>query len=227
MITALVVDDDFRVARIHTAYVEQVEGFRVTGQAYTAAAALDAIKKDRPELILLDLYLPDIHGLELLRLLKRDAPEVDAIVLTAARDSASVRRALQLGVLHYLVEPFSADALHERLVAYAQLRARTQDPARELDQSDIDELYELLRARHQKPDRLPKGHSTATTAAILTALASAHDELTANAVAATVGVSRATAQRYLSSLVQTGRVQLSLRYGATGRPEHSYRLAAE
>jgi response regulator of citrate/malate metabolism len=72
--------------------------------------------------------------------------------------------------------------------------------------------------------RLPKGHSAATAQLVLSALGSAGGALSASELAEAVGISRATAQRYLASLVEVGSVRLRLRYGATGRPQHRYEL---
>ncbi len=100
MIRTLVVDDDFRVAELHCAYVERVPGFEVVGQAHSGAAALADVDQMRPDLILLDIYLPDISGLEVLQRLREDAQApVDVIAITAARDVESLRAAMRGGVV--------------------------------------------------------------------------------------------------------------------------------
>src|SRR5213079_424569 len=95
VIRTLVVDDDFRVAAIHAAYVAKVEGFAVIAQAHTAADAVQAVDSLRPDLMLLDLYLPEEHGLKLVGRLRDGHPPVDVIVITAAKDADSVRAAMQ------------------------------------------------------------------------------------------------------------------------------------
>ncbi len=107
MISTLVVDDDYRVATIHAGYVQRVPGFRVTATAHTAASAWQAVHANPPDLVLLDLYLPDEHGLARMRRIQAiDGPRPDIIVITAARDIRSIRTAMQLGAVHYLVKPF-------------------------------------------------------------------------------------------------------------------------
>ena len=221
MIGTLVVDDDFRVSAIHAAYVEKVAGFTVVGQAHTAAACAAAVARERPGLVLLDLYLPDEHGLELMRRL-RDAgpPHPDVIVITAARDTASLRTAMQLGAVHYLVKPFTFGRLCDRLTAYREMRERL-DHLDSADQEQVDTLYGLLRA--PVTPRPPKGQSTVTTRRIMAALRDADGDLSAAQIADMLGVSRPTVHRYLARLVKTGTVLLDLRYGNTGRPEHRYR----
>ncbi|MHB1509793.1 MAG: response regulator [Acidimicrobiales bacterium] len=220
MIDVLVVDDDFRVAALHRAYVEMVEGFQVVGEAYSGASALEAVARLQPDLVLLDIYLPDIAGLEVLRRL-RASPEqrVDVIVVTAAKDAASVEEALRNGSLYYLVKPFGAARLRERLVAYGEMRRKLSSLS-EASQGAVDEIYSALRTSAER--ELPKGHSPQTLGTIVETLRGAGRDLSAEEVAAETGVSRATAQRYLSHLARIGRIELVLRYGS-GRPEHRYR----
>jgi len=205
MIRTLVVDDDFRVAAIHAAYVSKVDGFEVIAQAHTAADAVDAVDRLRPDLMLLDLYLPDEHGLKLVARLRDGHAPGDVIVITAAKDADSVRVAMQGGALHYLLKPFSFPVLRDKLLSYAQMRTRLS----------------ALRA----PDQLAgvKGRSVHTLEAVEQLLMEAAEDLSAAEVAERTGMSRATAQRYLSHLHEVGRVDIRLRYGSGGRPEHGYR----
>jgi two-component system CitB family response regulator len=223
MIRTLIVEDDFRVANVHAGFTERVDGFEVAGMAHTAAAALEAAERLRPDLVLLDVFLPDADGLEVQRRLAATRHPPDVIFLTAMREMATVRAAMRAGALSYLVKPFSFDALRDRLVAYAELHARA-DRGGEADQDDIDQLFAAM--RRVAPTRtLPKGHSPATAELIVEALGEAGGPLSAGEIARRVGVSRATAQRYLSVLADSGELELSLRYGSAGRPEHEYRLA--
>lgn len=224
MIGVLVADDDFHVAKIHTAYVDRVPGFGVLGQAYNAADTRSAIAGLRPDLVLLDLYMPDDNGLNVIRGAVENPEPPDFIVITAARDVSSVRTAMQLGAVHYLVKPFGFAALRERLAGYQDLRARLNalNQGVQADQSDVDALYGLLRGPSALPASLPKGHSAPTLERVRDAVRSAAADVSAAEVATLVGISRPTAQRYLSYLAQHGVVELRLRYGATGRPEHRY-----
>ncbi|MGW2237346.1 response regulator [Streptomyces sp. NPDC001759] len=228
MIRTLVVDDDFRVGQIHSDYVRRIAGFEVVGEAANVAEALAAVTTLRPDLLLLDIFLPDGSGLDVLRRLSQDLGDSrpDALMITADHDISSVRAAMKLGAVGYLVKPFGSADLAERLHAYRQLRARVDALSRTAttDQADVDALFSA--ARPPAVPRIPaKGHSAPTLSAIHQALRSARTDLSAAEAAEATGVSRATAQRYLSYLVKEGMVRLELRYGTNGRPEHRYRIA--
>ncbi|WP_432158098.1 response regulator [Streptomyces sp. bgisy153] len=228
MIRTLVVDDDFRVGQIHANYVRRVEGFEVVGRAATVAEALATVRALRPDLLLLDVFLPDGSGLDVLRQLSQDQGEArpDALMITADHDMSSVRAAMKLGAVGYLVKPFGSADLTERLTGYRRLHDRVDALSRTTaaDQSDVDALFSA--ARPPAVPRSPaKGHSAHTLTAIQRAVHTAGTALSAAETAERTGVSRATAQRYLSYLVKEGSVRLELRYGTTGRPEHRYRIA--
>ncbi|MDL4776407.1 response regulator [Actinomadura xylanilytica] len=216
MIGVLVVDDDFRVAQIHAGFVAALRGFTVAGLAHTAAEARALAAERAPALVLLDVYLPDESGLALL-------PELDAdvIMATAAADPVSVRTALRHGALHYLIKPFTAGALAARLTAYARYRGAL-GAGGELSQAALDGAVRALYAPLHAEPPAPKGQSPVTARLIAEALQRAEEPRSATEIADRVGISRATAQRYLAALAQGGRVKVTLRYGATGRPEHQY-----
>ncbi len=226
MIRTLVVDDDFRVSRIHAAYVAKVPGFQVVGEAHTLGDARAAVEELAPDLVLLDVYLPDGSGLELIRGLEDAEPRPDCIVITAARDVETVRSAMQLGAVHFLVKPFAFAALDERLSSYRNLRARLDTLEEETDQAEVDALFGLLRGPQAVPERLRKGHSAPTLELVRSAVRGARGPISASEVADQVGISRPTAQRYLAYLVEHGVIVLQLKYGATGRPEHRYSVSA-
>jgi response regulator of citrate/malate metabolism len=224
MIGVLIVDDDYRVAQVHADFVARMPNMRVVGQAHTAAAALEAVVKHRPDLVLLDIYLPDLSGLELLQRIRRhDEHTPDVLLLTAARDMPTVRKAMRAGALHYLIKPVNFGTLHQRLTAYIELYERRRVEG-EIDQREVDRLFGLMRRGDSVGAVLPKGHSSPTAERVVAVLHETDESLSAVDVAQRVGISRATAQRYLSSLAQAEVVRLELNYGSTGRPEHRYRL---
>ncbi|MEE4596951.1 response regulator [Streptomyces sp. DSM 41524] len=221
----LVVDDDVRVARVNAAYVGKVAGFRVAGQAHTAAEALAFLEEDvqgaRVDLVLLDHYLPDETGLSLVRRLRQLGHHTDIIMVTAARDIATVQAAMRHGALQYLVKPFTFAGLRAKLEGYAALR-RALEGDGEAGQDQVDRIFGALGGASAGPAELPKGHSALTADLVREVLRGAEGPLSAQEVAERSSLSRQTAQRYLKLLERTGRVRLSLKYGETGRPEHRY-----
>ncbi|ARH93559.1 MULTISPECIES: DUF7342 family protein [Streptomyces] len=221
MIDVLVVDDDAQVARINAAYVAKVRDFRVSCVAHSAGEALAALETHPVDLILLDHYLPDGTGLQLVADLRRRGLLTDVIMVTAARDVATVQAAMRHGALQYLVKPFTFAGLRSKLESYAALH-RTFADGGQAEQSEVDRIFGALGAANAGPAELPKGHSTATADRVRSVLRSADAPLSAQDVALQAGLSRQTAQRYLKLLERAGRVRLSLKYGETGRPEHRY-----
>ncbi|AKG42828.1 response regulator [Streptomyces xiamenensis] len=226
MINVLVVDDDFMVARLHSKLVERVPGFTVVGEARTGAEALALVAALRPDLVLLDIYLPDMSGLEVLRDLRADEDsDVDVLVITAAREAETVRGALRGGAVHYIIKPFDPPVLAERLRDYAR-RAQELAAIAVPGQDDVDRVFGAGASR--TPPRLPKGLSEQTAELIrgtLAALDPAQD-LSAAECAVRSGLSRVSARRYLEYFVSTRQVGVRLRYGATGRPERRYHWSA-
>ncbi|MGW0389807.1 DUF7342 family protein [Streptomyces sp. NPDC003042] len=220
LVHVLVVDDDVRVARINAAYVAKVPGFQVTAQAHTAAAALEFLTAHPVDLVLLDHYLPDENGLDLVRRLRQLGHHTDVIMVTAARDLATVQAAMRLGALQYLVKPFTFTGLRSKLEAYAALR-RSLSGGGEAEQAEVDRIFGALAAAGS-PNEMPKGHSPTTAELVRQVLRTAGGPLSTQQIADRAGISRQTAQRYLKLLDRSGRVTLALRYGETGRPEHRY-----
>ncbi|MGW5240264.1 response regulator [Monashia sp. NPDC004114] len=225
MIRVLVVDDDFMVARVHSSVVSRQAGFQVVGVVHSAAAALEAVRTTHPDLVLLDIYLPDLSGLDVLRHLREQSSgAVDVIVISAARDVDSVRRALHGGVFSYLVKPFEIESLRQRLADYADHRADLTelDDRDVVGQDDVDRAFRTQAAR--RTQRLPKSISPDTIGLVARALDEAGDDgLSAMECAEATGLSRSSTRRYLDHLVATGSAEMRPRYGTAGRPERRYR----
>lgn len=218
MIRVLVVDDDFMVAKVHSGYVSRTPGYEVVGVAHTGADALCAVEELRPDLVLLDIYLPDRDGLSVLRELRGSASaDTDVIVISAANDVETVRAAMRGGVLHYLIKPFSYAALYDQLKHFAALHQKLSALS-QAGQSDVDQVFG---ARPAGAAPLPKGLSGETAAVVAQALRQSPDDISAAECAARINISRVSARRYLEHFVTTGQADVRLRYGA-GRPERRY-----
>ncbi|MCW2841968.1 MAG: two-component system response regulator [Aeromicrobium sp.] len=217
-IGVLVVDDDFMVAGIHAKFVERTEGFVVVGTARTGAEALSRCAQLAPGLVLLDVHLPDMSGLDVLQRLRASGSAVGVVMVTAERDAEAVRTALHGGAMQYLVKPFE----------YADFAARMQRVREALttlaegsaDQATIDRAFG---GPPSGPAPLPKGLSQESARLVAAALAE-HGELSATDCGVQVGLSRVSARRYLEHFVDQGVATVRLNYGTAGRPERRYRF---
>ncbi|MGC4944941.1 response regulator [Streptomyces sp. DT224] len=222
MIRVLVVEDDPVAADAHQLYVGRVPGFAVAAVAHSGGEAVRALERTPVDLLLLDLYLPDGHGLQLLRSLRAAGHSADVIAVTSARDLTVVREGVSLGVVQYVLKPFTFATLRDRLVRYADFRAAAGEAS---GQDEVDRALAALRA--PEPARLPKGLSGPTLEAVTGALRAAPDGISASAAGLELGISRITARRYLEHLVTVGRAVRSPLYGQVGRPELHYRWRPE
>lgn len=220
-IRILIVEDDLRVARIVRDFVGRLEGFAVVGSAASAMAAYSLVQRTQPHLVVLDVWLPDGLGTDLLRRLRSTAAPVDVLLLTAAREVAVLQEALRSGVIGYLVKPFTFERFAATLSAYRLYRQQLAGGA-EVEQSLVDRLLQtLIRGQLSQAD---KGIDPLTLERVHRLLQSPPRPVTAEEMGRRAGVSRTTARRYLEHLAQQGKVGVELVYGTVGRPERRYRL---
>ncbi|WP_221354199.1 response regulator [Streptomyces beigongshangae] len=222
-IDVLVVDDDFMVARVHRAFVDRVRPFRVVGVASTGEQAVRAVDELHPDLVLLDLYLPDLFGLDVIPRLRTAGHDCDVMVISAAREADTVRGAARHGVVDYLLKPFEFEDLRARLDRYAVQRGRLLDAVVH-GQADVDRVLAGAVVPAPGAGALPKGMSVETAALVERTLRTAQDTLSAAECATLAGLSRVSARRYLEHFQAVGKAEVTLRYGAAGRPERRYRF---
>ncbi|WP_313814193.1 response regulator [Glutamicibacter sp.] len=210
----LIVDDDFRVGALHADMVNDIPGFEALEPIQDPRVVPKAISSHKPDLVLLDLYLPHVSGLELL-----PALGVDAIMISAATEPENVSQAIARGALSFIIKPFGAKTLASKLKGWARYR-RQLESATQLDQLAIDRLYRTLQGSDESA--VPSSGAAPTEQAVLACVKAAREPMSVAEVAETVGVARATAQRYLAALVANEALELQLGYGTRGRPEHRY-----
>jgi response regulator of citrate/malate metabolism len=220
MISVLVVEDEEITAEANRVYVERVPGFEVAGVVRSGGEALRFLRRRPVDLILLDLYLPDMHGLEVCRAVRAGGLLCDVIAVTSARDLAMVRSAVSLGVSQYLLKPFTYATLAEKLTRYARFK---EDTGVIVAQGDVDRVLATLRGTSE----LPKGMARDTLDTVAGTLRERPGGMSAQSVAAATGVSRVTARRYLEYLVELGMAVRIPQYGGVGRPELLYRIPME
>lgn len=219
-ISVLVVDDDFMVASIHGKFVERTDGFTVIGTARTGSEALTMSADLAPDLILLDVHLPDLSGLEVLQRLRASGSTAGVVMVTAERDAEAVRAALHGGAMQYLVKPFEYSDFASRMQRVREAINTLAGGAP--DQATIDRAFG---APPTASTILPKGLSAESAQLVAQAL-SAAGELSAAECGEQVGLSRVSARRYLEFFVEQGQAAVRLNYGSAGRPERRYRLTS-
>jgi response regulator of citrate/malate metabolism len=219
----LVVEDEPVAAEAHAAYTNRVAGFEVAGVAHSVGETLRMLQADPAvDVLLLDMHLPDGHGLGLLQRLRAAGHPCDVIAVTAARDADVVRAAATLGVVQYLIKPFTFPTFRAKLEQYADYRAQLAAAPEQVAQHEVDRMLGSLRPSvAQTP--LPKGMTPETLEQVTTALREGGEPLSAAEVAERVGSSRVTARRYLEHLADTRAAERRPRYGRSGRPEVEYR----
>lgn len=224
-IRIMIVEDDPMVMEVNCGFVSKVDGFEVTGKASTAAEALAAIGREKPDLLLLDYFLPDQDGLAVLKEIRRCEWPVDVILLTANRSPSHIQEILRCGALDYILKPFRFDRIRVALEQYRYVwcKLRGDQP---LEQSDMDQIMGLRMhsVRPAADHPLPKGLNPHTLQQILQYLSAQKEAQSAEEVAQGTGLARVTARRYLEYLHQKGNVQLEIQYGSIGRPINRYRL---
>ena len=225
MIRTLVVEDDPLSAEAHAVYVGRVAGFELAGVARTLAAAQAVIRQSllgNPiDLVLLDLTLPDGHGIELARRLRGVGIEIDIIAITAVREIDVVHAAVSVGIVQYLIKPFAFAVFRERLEGYLEYRKKLESSPSSATQSEVDGVLASLRPSGRIA--LPKGLSAPTLDFLIAHLRAVEIARSSVEVAESLELSRVTARRYLEYLAETGQVSRLPRYGTPGRPEFEYR----
>ena len=216
----LVVEDEPVAAEAHAAYVGRVPGFVVVAVAGTGQQALKALQGTAVDVILLDMNLPDVHGLEIVRAMRAAGHGTDVIAVSSARDLDIMRSAVSLGVVQYVLKPFSFATLRDRLLVYLDYRATHVSTGEVGSQAEVDEVFAAVRPTRSAS--LPKGMSEELHGRVVTALREAGEPLSASELAAELGVSRVTARRYLEHLHETGFASRQSRYAVAGRPEVEY-----
>ncbi|UOE95222.1 response regulator [Alkalihalobacillus sp. LMS39] len=218
MINVLIVEDDPMVVEVNSGFLEKLPSFRLCGTATTAKEAHEKINDLKPNLILLDMYLPDGFGLEVIKSIRDQEMKCDVIMITAARDTETVHEVFRLGAIDYLVKPFRFERFKSAMEVYLKMWKKLNHSST-LNQADID----AFKLTTQADTYLPKGLSENTLRQVLLKLVEQNEPVTAEQLASILGMARVTVRRYLEYLEKTEKVQVEIQYGSVGRPSHYYR----
>jgi len=221
----LIVEDDPMVMRLNVDYLARLEGVELVGQCESVPAALELLEREAVDLLLLDVYLRNRSGLEVLRHLRAQDRNTDAVLITAASEIETVRAAQRLGARDYLVKPFSFERFRDAVEACRRAREALSRLPDQLVQGDIDRLFSQAPATDlRRPGDLPKGLTPASLAQVAQAiLALDEDSFTSETLLPATGMSRVSVRKYLKHLSDAQLLEESFHYGQIGRPSFRYR----
>lgn len=222
MIKVLIVEDDPMVAKFIQRFLEKVGGFSLEAIASNGDEALDILEKRKIDLILLDIYMPGMNGLELLAQIRRIGKGVDVIVISAASDTPSIQKALRYGAIDYLIKPFEYERFHAALWAY-QEESRFMKDQKVLTQEALDK-HILYKDSSPKVQELPKGLTKKTLKMIWESIQEWNaNDFTTEELANRIGISRVSLRKYLHFLSEIEVLEEEIIYGSVGRPVYKHR----
>ncbi|WP_311316152.1 response regulator [Domibacillus indicus] len=224
MIKVLLIEDDLMVQEVNKEFINKVDGFEVIGIAGNGREGMELIRRLSPDLIIIDLYMPLMGGLETLHLLRQENIQVDVIVITAASDIDTVRQVIQHGAFDYIMKPFKFERMKQALEHYQSVQNRLSEKGR-ISQEELDSLLFQKAGGPDEAEQLPKGLNAVTLQKIVSHLQKTDKPLSAEEVAEGVGAARVTVRRYLDYLEKSGKVKIDIQYGVIGRPINRYKLA--
>ncbi|TLS50310.1 response regulator [Paenibacillus antri] len=225
-IEVLIVEDDLRIAEIHRRFTEKHDGFRIVATASTGEEAKDWLSVVKPNLVLLDVYLPDMLGIDLVRFIRNENLDTDIIMITAASETDVVKHAMHGGVFDFIMKPLTYERFKNSLDRYREARAHLRGSSR-LTSEQIERLWQGTvatgAALRESSEAMPKGIDPLTLEKVMESIRlSGPEGVTAESVSGNTGLSRSTSRRYLEYLVSQKKLTAQLNYGTIGRPERRY-----
>ena len=222
MYKVLIVEDDPMVAMINEQYIKRNKNFEIVGKCSDGLSALEFLENNTVDLLILDVFMPKMDGFETLRQIRNKQIVVDAIMVTAANERESLEEALHLGIVDYLVKPFTFDRFQMALEKYIAQNNALKD-IETLNQKRIDHIFD--NSRKKSDDLFPKGIQESTLIIIMEYLNSNKGKwFTGDDIAAKVGLTSVTVRRYMNYLAESGRVVSKINYETGGRPCMLYKV---
>ncbi|WP_347551803.1 response regulator [Pseudalkalibacillus hwajinpoensis] len=225
-INVLLIEDDPMVQEVNRQFIERVDGFQVIGVGNTGEEGIVLAKKLKPDLIILDVYMPEKNGIQTLKLIRREGLNVEVIAITAANDRETIQTMLHHGARDYIIKPFKFERLHQALREFLLYKSRLSASGK-LSQEELDQLNGSSVQSEidmSVSAQLPKGLNHQTMKQIIHYMEKQAQPLSAEEAADGLGIARVTARRYLDNLQKTGKVHLNIQYGGVGRPLNRYSL---
>ncbi|ANU09802.1 Response regulator [Planococcus antarcticus DSM 14505] len=219
MIKVYIAEDDFRVANIHEQFLQKIPEVQLLGKAGNCKETLKAVKKHKIDLVILDNYMPDGHGIDLIDDIYSLSPQTDIILVSAENDKAYVETAIRKGVKGIIIKPATLERFVSTIIKYMENKKNLQH-ANQIDQDFLDDFFGV--GRIQKPAVVAKGIDPLTLQKVRDVLMDHSSGITAEKMGEQMGASRTTARRYLEHLVAIDECFAELAYGIVGRPERHY-----
>lgn len=226
MYKVLIVEDDPMVAMINQNYIEMIKDFEVIGCVVDEIDVLNSLKSNNVDLIILDVFLPNSNGLDILKKIREQQYLTDVIMVTAANGIQGVKKAMAYGVIDYLVKPFQKNRFNEAIDKFLTKKSFFQTTSTfndaNLNQDKIDIFY-------TKPSvedlELPKGLHEKTLKIILDFLLKEPNKTwTIREISRELSISNVTIKKYMNYLENIKKISSTLTHGNIGRPEYIYRL---
>ncbi|TWT00504.1 response regulator [Planomicrobium sp. CPCC 101079] len=217
----LLIEDDPMVQEVNKGFIESVVGFHVVEVAGNGEEGLALIKALQPDLVILDVFMPKKDGIKTLQELRKQKLEVDVIVVSAAKDTETIKLMLQNGAMDYIMKPFKLHRIQRALEKYRKQRI-SFDKTETFSQEQLDALLYSGQNMKSEESQLPKGLNEFTLNEITANIQAQDVPKSAEEVANSIGIARVTARRYLDYLEKSGIITLDVQYGGVGRPVNRY-----
>lgn len=228
-IKVLLVEDDPMVREVNRQFIERVDGFKIIGMSSNGVDGFNKIVELTPDLVLMDIFMPEQDGLETLRKIRNENIPVDVITVTAANDIQTVQHILHQGVYDYIMKPFTFERMQQTLLNYKNFKNIITKEEQDLTQEELDEMIHQYREMETQLEtesgvqkELPKGFNRATLEKVLKFVQESKEGASADEVAVGIGVARVTARRYLDYLEKQNLIKVDVHYGGVGRPINQY-----
>ncbi|MDI7740826.1 response regulator [Lysinibacillus fusiformis] len=227
-IKVLLVEDDPMVREVNRQFIERVEGFQVVGMCSNGVEGYSQVVEMRPDLVIMDIFMPEQDGLITLRKMRNANLPVDVITVTAANDMQTIQQILHLGVYDYIMKPFTFERIQQTLINYFNFKMKSFG-VQDITQKELDEMIHPYRESEESSGsestlltELPKGFNRTTLDKVLHFVKASKEGVSADEVAAGIGVARVTARRYLDFLEKQNFIYVDVHYGGVGRPINHY-----
>ncbi|MGC4377867.1 response regulator [Fictibacillus sp. Mic-4] len=223
MLRVAIAEDDFRVAQIHEQYLLKIKDVEVVGKALNASETIQLLDAHQVDLLLLDIYMPDELGTNILPEIRERFPNVDIIMITAATEKTLLKKAIQYGISNYLIKPITMDKFTETIQHYKRKKALLEDET-PINQTLLDQYFGTIKFAPSDHKDLPKGIDSLTLQKVIEIMKKRGNGISAEEMGEQMGASRTTARRYLEYLVSIDEARAKIEYGIVGRPERQYSL---